>query len=1308
MSAAVAFVGASAHSEFRRDRIAAVCGIAADALSSRRLFFVALENPPAPDRRESLMRLLQADEEFREPKSHGDFVVAPRLGTISPWSSKATDIAHRCGFGEVIRVESGVWWRVNASDFDDEKIAGALCDRMTESILRPPNLGGWRKLFRQNKARGFSTAPILNRGEEAIREADRQFGLALSADEISHLAAIARELNRDLTDAELMMFAQANSEHCRHKIFNAPRIADGEKSESLMQKIRSTHSASPTGTLVAYEDNAAILEGGKEAAFFPDDDGIYRESQKVFHLVAKSETHNHPTAISPRPGAATGSGGEIRDEAAAGRGASSRAGLCGFMVSRLHFSNAIRAPKKSVIPPPPPHIAPPLQIMIEGPVGAASFNNEFGRPSLGGFFREFESQIGGDNFGYHKPLMLAAGIGKIAQEDAIKKAIPPGALLVHLGGPGMRIGMGGGGASSGGGGMRELSLDFDSVQRDNPEMQRRTQEVINQCGGKDNPILALHDVGAGGIANAAAELAASNGLGFQIDLRAIPAAESGMTPAEIWCNESQERFLLAILKKDWRRLQKICMRERCPVAVIGETTSNGDAVVFDSVLKEEGGMPVAIPIRAVIGGVPKAMRETISHRSKFSPLNLSGIDLREAAYCVLRHPAVADKRFLITIGDRTVGGLTARDQMVGRWQTAVADCAVILADYRHYHGEAMAAGERPGIALLSPAASARIAVGESLTNLAAADVINWKRVKLSLNWMANCAAKKGEAELVEGVNALTNGFCRQLGISIPVGKDSLSMAMQWKENNKEYKVRAPMTAVAVAFSKVNDARRTWTPVLSEEDETILMLVSPQESNRLGGGILSQVFFRNGGEPPDADADSLGKFLDALSELRRQNIVLSYHDRSDGGMFAAVCEMAFATNCGATLALDALIQPAQGMDADGVEMSSDSFSAAGIELMLGFLFNEELGALIQIRRRDAARALDIFSACGLPKAAQTVGWPTQNRRMIIVRNGRAVLDESLSDLRRAWGEASSAIARARDNPLCADEEAARDFDSDPGLFSRINFNPSQNIAAPFIAGGIRPRVAILREQGTNGHRELAAAFNRAGFEARDIHISDLESEGGGGGLKEFCGIALGGGFSFGDVLGAGRGLALSILHNPRLKEMFAEFFNRDDSFSLGICNGCQTLSLLRPLMPESDSFSFPKFMRNRSEQFEARFVMAEILSSPSLFFNGMAECCLPISSAHGEGRAIIEGGGGGVIAAARFVDNNGDATERYPFNPNGSPGGAMAFSSPDGRATIIMSHPERVVRAVQNSWHPADWGDDSPWLRIFQNARKWAG
>jgi phosphoribosylformylglycinamidine synthase len=1218
-------------------------------------------------------------------------LVVPRPGTISPWSSKATDIVQVCGLTAVRRIERGIEYHLGAArPLDVEallRLAPALHDRMTETALTDRAQAA--RLFQQAPPRPL-TRVALSAGRRALEEADRELGLALSPDEVDYLLEVFRRLGRDPTDVELMMFAQANSEHCRHKIFNARWIIDGkERAESLFAMIRYTHARSPGGVLSAYRDNGAVIAGPQGERYFPEPaSGIYRAHSEPVDIVIKVETHNHPTAISPFPGAATGSGGEIRDEGATGRGAKPKAGLTGFSVSHLRipgyeqpWEGEARAPGR---------IASPLEIMIEGPIGAASFNNEFGRPALCGYFRTFEQHMPGDEpqraRGYHKPIMIAGGLGSVRRAHVEKAAVAAGAKLVVLGGPAMLIGLGGGAASSVGSGASSVELDFASVQRGNPEMQRRAQEVIDRCWalGERNPIALIHDVGAGGLANAVPEAVAHGGHGARIELRAIPSAEEGLSPLELWCNEAQERYVLVIEAAALPQFAAIASRERCPFAVIGEVNDTGVLAVHDALLQDT---PVQMPLEALLGKPPRLTRDVRTLLTQHRRFDSAHIELRDAAYRVLRFPAVADKTFLITIGDRTVGGMVSRDQLVGRWQVPVSDVAVTLADYRGAAGEAMAMGERTPVALLDAPSSGRLAVSEAITNILAADLSSLSQIRLSANWMAASGEPGEDAALYATVHAVAKELCPQLGIAIPVGKDSLSMKTAWQDGPLERSVVAPVSLIVSAFAPVADAARTLTPALElDERKSSLWLIDLAGGrSRLGGSALAQVYDALGEEPADLDdPQCLVQLSAALAELRGRGVLRAYHDRSDGGLLVTLLEMAFAGHCGLDVAL-----PGERGDA------------------IGQLFTEEPGVVVQLLADDEPAFIEVLGRHGLKQAAVRLGAPRSELRVRITA-GAQRLDESWADLRRAWSETSWRMRRRRDDPACADEElAAQTAEADPGLGVALAFDPGEDIAAPYIARGVRPPVAILREQGVNSHVETAAVFDACGFSAHDLHMTDLLA--GRCDLRPFKGLVACGGFSYGDVLGAGEGWAKSILFHQAVREEFQRFFARTDVFALGICNGCQMFAALRSLVP--GTAHWPRFVRNRSEQFEARFSLVEVRPSPSVLLAGMAGSLLPIAVSHGEGRAEFASAEAAAacessgLVGLRYVNSDRSVALSYPANPSGTPFGIAALCNLDGRVTITMPHPERSYRYLQNSWRPPGAGEYSGWMRLFRNARR---
>jgi phosphoribosylformylglycinamidine synthase len=1189
--------------------------------------------------------------------------------------------------------------------------AGLLHDRMTESVFASRDDA--KHLFDERPGQPMDHVDVLGRGRQALAQANTRFGLALSGDEIDYLVDAFTALKRNPTDVELMMFAQANSEHCRHKIFNAKFTIDGEPQEhSMFQMIRNTHQFAPQHTVVAYSDNASVMEGGEVERWMPQgftNAPLYAARRETAHVLMKVETHNHPTAISPFPGASTGAGGEIRDEGATGRGSKPKAGLTGFSVSNLVLPGT-NEPWERLPYGKPEHIASALQIMIDGPLGGAAFNNEFGRPNLAGYFRVYEQDVGGQRRGYHKPIMIAGGLGSISATQTQKIEFPAGTLLIQLGGPGMRIGMGGGAASSMAAGANAAELDFDSVQRGNPEIQRRAQEVINHCWAlvDGNPILAIHDVGAGGISNAFPELVDGAHKGARFDLSKVPLEESGLAPKEIWCNESQERYVMAVDPAALPVFQAMCERERCPFAVVGVATEAKQLVLDDPSCDDK---PIDMPMEVLLGKPPKMHREVQRVERELAELDLTDVALSTVALDVLRHPTVASKRFLITIGDRTVGGLNHRDQMVGPWQLPVADCAVTLADHSGFRGEAMSMGERTPLAVLDAPASGRMAVGEAITNLLAAP-IELARVKLSCNWMAACGEPGEDAALYDTVQAVGMELCPALGISVPVGKDSLSMRTRWNDDGEVKQVTAPVSLIVSAFATLADVRPTLTPQLQPGDTTLILIDLGKGKNRLGGSMLAQVLNQFGNEVPDLDdAAQLKALVDAINRLRGEGKLLAYHDRSDGGLWATVCEMAFAGHIGVSLNVDMLVTEGDGIADSRAEYGDSKNWASQVgprrnELTLRALFNEELGAVIQVPTAERNEVMQVLREHGLSKHSHFIGKPNERGVIEVWRDAKAVFSAGLRDLHQTWDEVSWRIARLRDNPACADaEHEAAGRADDPGLHVHLGFDPSEDIAAPFIAKG-RPKLAILREQGVNSQVEMSYAMAQAGFDTFDVHMSDLQA--GRARLDQFQGFIACGGFSYGDTLGAGEGWARSVMFNPVLADQFAAFFERSDTFALGVCNGCQMMAALAPIIPGAQAW--PKFTRNRSEQFEARLSLVEVLDSPSIFFSGMAGSRIPIAVAHGEGFADFSQRGDAerVHRAMRFVDNTGRPTEAYPFNPNGSPDGLTAVTTADGRFTVLMPHPERVYRNVLMSWTPGDKSSASPWMRMFGNARKWVG
>ena len=1306
--------GASALSAFREQKLKSeiqalspgITGVAANYAH-----FVELERPLTKEENLALGQILSQRPKTPSAALEGAyFLVVPRLGTLSPWSSKATDIATRCGLNAVKRIERGIEYVLHGvgelSPSQQESIKGLLHDRMTQVILRPDEYG---RIFSHHVPSPLETVGLIEEGRPALATANTRLGLALSEEELDYLAESFTGLGRNPTDVELMMFAQANSEHCRHKIFNASWRIDGEEqTDTLFDMIRNTSLNSPNGIISAYKDNAAVMEGPLAQVFLRDPQSMeYGYVEERAPILMKVETHNHPTAISPHPGAATGSGGEIRDEAATGRGSQTKAGLTGFSVSHLKIPGFPQPWEEDFGKP--GRIASALDIMLEGPIGGAAFNNEFGRPNIVGYFRSFEMGIQppmqtdsvfetesvlqeGQRkpiklLGYHKPIMIAGGMGNIRPQLVAKETIPPGAAIIVLGGPSMLIGLGGGAASSQASGESAEDLDFASVQRENPEMQRRCQEVINRCNamGANTPVLSIHDVGAGGISNAIPEIIHDSGRGGRFELRKVPNDEPGLSPLQIWCNEAQERYVLAIKPESLPLFDEFCRRERCPYAVVGHATEHEELVLNDELFNNR---PIDIPMSLLFGKPPKMRRDVSRVEPGLSELDLAGISIAESTRRVLAFPAVADKSFLIHIGDRSVGGLVARDQMVGPWQTPVADVGVTASGFHGITGEAMAMGERTPLAVIDAPTSGRMAIGEALTNLAAAKIDHLSDVKLSANWMAAAGVPGEDARLFDTVKTVGLDLCPALGIAIPVGKDSLSMKTVWREGVDEKLMASPLSLIITAFAPVADIVKTLTPQLRlDAGPTRLVLIDlGLGKNRLGGSVLAQVYRQMGNQAPDMDDPELFKaFFSAIQSLNQEGLLLAYHDRSDGGLWATVCEMAFAART-------------------GVEIDVDELGGNPMEA----LFSEELGAVVQVCEGQLSAVMGRLQAAGLGQALRVIGKPRDDQRIVISRQGEEWYGESRAELQKIWAETSYRMQALRDNPDCALAQYQTVIDDhDPGLHSRLSFDAREDIAAPYIRNA-RPRVAILREQGINGHVEMAAAFDRAGFASIDVHMSDIME--GRVSLKDFKGIAACGGFSYGDVLGAGGGWAKSILFNPKARDEFAAFFSRRDSFGLGVCNGCQMMAHLRELIP--GAAHWPRFERNLSEQFEARVAMVEILTSPSIFLSGMAGSRLPVVVAHGEGRAefqldprlaLDEG-----LAALRFIDHYGLASEDFPFNPNGSPLGITGLANEDGRFTIMMPHPERCFRTVQNSWHPADWGEYGPWMRIFRNARVWVG
>lgn len=1336
MSVVLPLRGVTALSDFRVEKLlqkAAALGLPEVKLKSEFWYFVGSEKVLDAATVEKLQALLAAQSVKETPEAREGlhlFLVTPRLGTISPWASKATNIAENCGLEGIGRIERGmaVWLEGRLNDEQKQQWAALLHDRMTESVL--PDFQTASKLFHHLESETFSSVDVLGGGKEALVKANTEMGLALSADEIDYLVENYQALQRNPSDVELMMFAQANSEHCRHKIFNADFILNGEKQpKSLFGMIRDTHNAHPEGTVVAYKDNSSVIEGAKIERFYPNatENQGYRFHEEDTHIIMKVETHNHPTAIAPFAGAATGAGGEIRDEGATGKGSRPKAGLTGFTVSNLNIPD-LKQPWEQDYGK-PEHISSPLDIMIEGPIGGAAFNNEFGRPNLLGYFRTFEEKFDDQVRGYHKPIMIAGGLGSIQAQQTHKDEIPEGALLIQLGGPGMLIGLGGGAASSMNTGTNDASLDFNSVQRGNPEIERRAQEVIDRCWqlGDKNPIISIHDVGAGGLSNAFPELVNDAGRGAVFKLREVPLEEHGLNPLQIWCNESQERYVLSILEKDLDTFRAICERECCPFAVVGTATDDGHLKVRDDLFSNN---PVDLPLNVLLGKPPKTTRSDKTVRSSEKPFNAGNIDITEAAYRVLRLPTVAAKNFLITIGDRSVGGMTHRDQMVGKYQTPVADCAVTMMGFNTYRGEAMSMGEKPTVALFDAPASGRMCVGEAITNIAAVNIGDIGNIKLSANWMAACGNEGEDEKLYRTVEAVSKA-CQALDLSIPVGKDSLSMKTVWQDGEEKKSVVSPLSLIISAFAPVKDVRKTVTPELKNVEDSVLLFVDLGFGKaRMGGSAFGQVYNNMSGEAPDLDdTGRLKAFYNVIQQLVAEDKLLAYHDRSDGGLFATLAEMAFAGRCGLDITLGSILfatmiatyTPAQ-IDHDLSLVNAGSIISTK-ENIIRSLFNEELGAVLQVRAEYADYVLKQFdkkeffvnkggfSPRKIGKfASHYIGTinPTSDR-LVITAADETLFDQNRADLQRAWQETSHAIQRLRDNPACADSEFALIGDNDrSALFADVKFDVNEDIAAPFVNSGAKPKIAILREQGVNGQIEMAAAFTRAGFDAYDVHMSDLMA--GRVHLTDFKMLAACGGFSYGDVLGAGEGWAKSILFHPALRDQFAAFFADPDTLTLGVCNGCQMVSNLAEIIP--GTAGWPKFKRNLSEQFEARLSMVHVPKSASLILNEMQGSSLPVVVSHGEGRADFALHGGkisdGLGIALQYVDGQNQVTQTYPLNPNGSPQGIAGVTNADGRVTIMMPHPERVYRAAQMSWKPEDWTELSGWYRLFAGARKALG
>jgi len=1287
------FRGSPALSAFRIEKLLSQLKSSVPSVSNVQAEFVHfadIQDDLTENQLTVLHKLLTYGPAFTEEEHKGElFLVIPRFGTISPWASKATDIANHCGLTAINRLERGVAYYIECGSLSDEDrqfIKSQIHDRMIEMVLG--DFESASPLFVKAEPTEGGHVDVIGGGRDALVAANSELGLALSADEIDYLLEYFTSSERNPGDAELMMFAQANSEHCRHKIFNADWVIDGEEQDiSLFGMIRNTYNKSPENILSAYHDNSSVIEGNTAGRFFADGaNGEYTWHQESMPILMKVETHNHPTAISPFPGAATGSGGEIRDEGATGRGSKPKAGLCGFSVSNLQipdFSQPWETDNGK-----PDRIVSALDIMIDGPLGAAAFNNEFGRPNINGYFRTFEEKTpgtAGDEIrGYHKPIMLAGGFGNMRKEHIDMIDMPVGTPIVLLGGPAMLIGLGGGAASSMASGESAENLDFASVQRGNPEMERRCQEVIDRCWAQsNNPIIWIHDVGAGGVSNALPELVNDGGRGAEFELREVHIDEPGMSPMEIWSNESQERYVMAIAEDRLEEFKAFCDRERCPYAVLGLTTEAKELKVHD---KHFDDYPVDMPLDVLLGKPPKMLRdvkhEAVSHKA----FETRDINIKEAANRVLSLPSVANKTFLISIGDRSVTGQISRDQMVGPWQVPVSDVAVTTTSFNVHSGEAMAMGERTPLALLDGAASGRMAVGEAITNIAASAINKLGDIKLSANWMAPAGHPGEDAVLYDTVKAVGMELCPELGIAIPVGKDSMSMKTVWEQDGEVRSVTAPLSLIITAFAPVTDVRSTMTPQMQNIPGTLLVLIDLGEGkNRLGGSALAQVYKQIGDTPADLDKpECLKNFFSIIQDLNHQGKLLAYHDRSDGGLFTTLCEMCFAGHCGVSI--------------DMAGMGDD---------LLAALFNEELGAVIQINSTDVEFVMNDLRANGLGDYSYVIGSTNQKDKIELFNDVEPIFEETRINLQRTWSETTYQMQSLRDNPQCAQQEFDLILDEkDPGISPVLSFDINENVSAPFIATNVKPKMAILREQGVNGQIEMAAAFDHAGFESIDVHMSDILS--GRVSLNDFKGLVACGGFSYGDVLGAGEGWAKTILFNEKARDEFSGFFQREDSFALGVCNGCQMMANIKELIP--GAAHWPHFVRNLSEQFEARFSTVEILESPSLFLQGMAGSKMPIAVAHGEGRAEFKAGAdiNASHQAMRFVNHYGEATETYPLNPNGSAEGLTGFTTDDGRVTIMMPHPERVFRSVQHSWHPADWDEDSPWMRMFRNARVWAG
>lgn len=1278
------YAGINALSDFRQSKLLERLQAIEPSITAIKAEYVHIVDAAGKidDQTESkLKELLTYGTPYKSDDAGSLYFVVPRPGTISPWSSKATDILHNSGISAVKRVERGVAYYIEGSTNHNEHVAALLHDRMTEAVLA--TLEAASVLFTDEKPRQMNTVDLLAEGQASLEAANKSLGLALAEDEIEYLFDAYSQLGRNPTDVELMMFAQVNSEHCRHKVFNADWLVDGVKHpKSLFKMIKNTYEKGGQDVLSAYHDNAAVIKGPIAGRFFSNPtDKTYSYHLEPVHSVIKVETHNHPTAIAPVPGAATGIGGEIRDEAATGRGAKSKMGLAGFTVSNLHIPDSEQPWEKPYGKP--DRIASALDIMLEAPIGGAGFANEFGRPNLTGYFRTFEQTCSDERWGYHKPIMIAGGLGNIRDQHVSKQRLPAGALVIVLGGPAMLIGLGGGAASSMQTGTSDASLDFASVQRGNGEIERRAQEVIDACWALDdkNPIITIHDVGAGGLSNALPELVHDSDRGAVFELRDIPSAEPGLSPLEIWCNEAQERYVLGIKPDDLKQFKALCERERCPFAVVGKITDEKHLILSDRLFDNK---PVDLPMEVLFGKPPRMTRQITSQPNQTEAFDTNNIEIGEAIERVLKLPAVGSKKFLITIGDRTVGGLVTRDPLVGPWQVPVADAAVTASTFDSHNGEAMAMGERTPLAVINAPAAARIAIGEAITNLASTDIAKLSDIKLSANWMAAVGHGDQDQALFESVKAVGEEFCPELGLTIPVGKDSLSMRTVWQEDGRHKSVTAPVSLIITGFAPVQDVTNTLTPQLGDAEASVLLLFDLGEGKeRLAGSALAQVYNQTGDQTPDVSPQTLKQFFEDITKLKQSNKLLAYHDRSDGGLLATVLEMCFASRCGAEI--------------DLTKLPGDDLAA---------LFNEELGAVVQVKQSDLDEVMNMLAL-----KPHIIGRPTKQQEFVIRRSDKEIYHNSRAQLETWWNNTSYQIQKLRDNPETADQELATlQDDQDPGLSPKLPDTTEAHAKDKNREYTDRPKVAIFREQGVNGQLEMAAAFDKAGFTAVDVHLNDIAS--GQINLEDFVGLAACGGFSYGDVLGAGEGWAKSILFNQALRQKFQTFFERPDTFSLGVCNGCQFLAALKEIIPGAKGW--PSFLKNTSEQFEARLVTVKINQSPSILLQGMQGAILPVATAHGEGRAAFESRADkdkaikNDLIAAQYVDNYGKVTENYPANPNGSPEGITALTTTDGRATIIMPHPERSFMTRQLSWHPADWAEDSPWLQMFLNARGWVG